>query len=174
VGEDIVPAEPDGIIDVATFDQAQARLKQNAWTPGNPHRTKMESLLRGIIYCSCCGSGMYSTYSASKQRRYRYYVCYRAQQKLEGYCTTRAVSAPAVEDAVVQGIQRVGVNPEVLAETVRVARQRLSEALRGVQEELNATNLKAKNLKSQVARARNPEPGRVAELQEQVVREEAR
>ena len=65
VGEEIFAGEHDGIIDVATFDQAQARLKQNAWTPGNPNRTKMESLLRGIVYCSCCGSGMYSTYSSS-------------------------------------------------------------------------------------------------------------
>ena len=173
VGEEIFAGEHDGIIDVAMFDQAQARLKQNAWTPGNPHRTKMESLLRGIIYCSCCGSGMYSTYSASKQRRYRYYVCYRSQQKLEGYCTTRAVSAPSVEDAVVEGIQRVGVNPEVLAETVRVARQRLSEALCGVQDELSATNLKVKNLKSQLARARNPEPARVADLRELLATGEA-
>jgi site-specific DNA recombinase len=99
-------------------------------------------------------------------------VCYRSQQKLEGYCTTRAVSAPSVEDAVVEGIQRVGVNPEVLAETVRIARQRLLEALGGVQDELKATNLKVKNLKSQLAR--NPEPGRVAELQEQVISGEAR
>jgi len=174
IGEEIFAGEHDGIIDVVTFDQAQARLKQNAWTPGNPHRTKMESLLRGIIYCSCCGSGMYSTYSASKQRRYRYYVCYRSQQKLEGYCTTRAVSAPSVEDAVVQGIQRIGVNSEVLAETVCIARQRLSEALGSIQDELSATNLKVKNLKSQLVRARNPEPGRVAELHEQVATGEAR
>src|SRR5207245_2423231 len=69
---------------------------------------------------------------------------------------------------VVEGIQRVGIHPEVLAETVRVARQRLTEALGGVQEELNALNLKVKNLKSQLARSRNPEPGRMAELQEQI------
>jgi site-specific DNA recombinase len=174
VGEEIFAGEHEGIIDQQTFDQAQARLKQNAWTPGNPHRTKMESLLRGILYCSGCGSGMYSTYSASKQRRYRYYVCHRSQQKLEGYCTSRAISASAVEDAVVEGIQRVGVNPEVLAETVRVARQRISEALSGVQNELNATNLRVKNLKSQLARTRNSEPRRVAELHEQVASGEAR
>jgi site-specific DNA recombinase len=174
VGQEIFPGEHGGIIDVASFDQAQVRLKQNAWTPGNPHRMKMESLLRGIIYCSCCGSGMYSTYSASNQRRYRYYVCYRSQQKLEGYCTTRAVSAPSVENAVVEGIQRVGVNPDVLAETVRVARQRLSESLGGVQEELKAVNLKLKNLKSQVARGRNAGPGRMAELQEQIDSQETR
>src|SRR5262249_8410953 len=121
----------------------------------------------------CCGSGMYSTYSASKQRRYRYYVCYRSQQKLEGYCTSRAISAPSVENAVVEGIQRVGIHPEELAETVRVARQRLTEALGEGREELNATNLKVKNLKSQLARSRNPKQGRIAELQEKVTNDAA-
>jgi len=174
VSEEVFAGEHDGIIDVATFDQVQARLKQNAWTPGNPSRTKMESLLLGILYCSCCGSGMYSTYSASKQRRYRYYVCYRSQQKLEGYCTSRSVSAPLIEDAVVEGIQRVGVHPDVVAETVRVARQRLSEVLGGLQEELSATNATLKNLKSQLARSRNPESARLAEMREQIAAGELR
>ena len=80
-----------------------------------------------MIYCACCGSGMYSAYSVNKERRYRYYVCYRSQQKLEDYCTSRAVAAPSVEEAVVQSIRRVGVQPDVLAETARVARQQLAE-----------------------------------------------
>jgi site-specific DNA recombinase len=174
VGEEIFPGEHEAIIDPQMFDQVQAKRKQNAWTPGNPHRTKMESLLRGMIYCSCCGSGMYSTYSSSRQRRYRYYVCYRSQQKLEGYCTSRAVSAPSVEDAVIEGIQRVGVHPDVLAETVLVARHKLSEALASLQDELKVTNLNVKNLKSQLTRARNPEPARLAKLHEQVDTGEAR
>src|SRR5690606_38318667 len=112
-----------------TFDLAQERLKENTCKAGNPHRVKHDSLLRGMLYCSCCGSGMFSTYSANGQKRYRYYICYRAQQKLEGYCTSRSVSAPVVEAAVVESIRRVGVHPEVLAETARVARQRLADAL---------------------------------------------
>ena len=40
---------------------------------------------------------MYQTYSSSKERRYRYYVSSRAQQKTEDHCTTRSVSASAVE-----------------------------------------------------------------------------
>src|ERR1700730_2730759 len=104
---------------------------------------------------------MYSTYSASKQRQYRYYVCYRSQQKLEGYCTSRAVSAPSVEEAVVESIRRVGVDPDVLAETARTARQRLAEIVAGLREELNTTNGRVKNLKSQIARLRNAEVARL-------------
>ena len=119
VGDEIFPGEHEAIIDQPTFELAQVKLKDNTWKSGNPHRIKMDALLRGMIYCSCCGSGMYSTYSANKERRYRYYVCYRSQQKIEGYCTSRSVSAPLVEDAVVESIRRVGVHPDVLAETAR-------------------------------------------------------
>jgi site-specific DNA recombinase len=173
VGDEIFVGEHEAIVDQQTFDLAQARLKQTAVTPGTP-RTKTDALLRGLLYCSCCGSGMYATYSASKERRYRYYLCYRSQQKLEGYCTARSVSAPSVEDAVVESIRRVGVHPDVLAETARVARQRLAEALAGLREELGATNARAKNLKSQLARARNAGAERVAEINAHIADAEAR
>jgi site-specific DNA recombinase len=134
----------------------------------------MDALLRGIIHCSCCGSGMYSTYSANKERRYRYYVCYKSQQKIEGYCTSRSVSAPSVEDAVVESIRRVSVHPEVLAETAVLARQRLAEITTGLRQELNTTNGRVKNFKSQIARLRNPEPKRLAEIHEQLATGAAR
>ena len=173
VGDEIFPGEHEAVIDQQTFDMAQKRLKENAWTPGNAHRVKFDALLRGLIYCSCCGSGMYSTYSANKERRYRYYVCYRSQQKLEGYCTSRAVSAPSVEEAVVESIRRVGVHPDVLAETARLARQQLAEMITGLREELNTANGRVKNLKSQIARLRNPEAARLAEIREQLAAGEA-
>ena len=174
VGDEVFPGEHEAIIDQPTFELAQVKLKDNTWKSGNPHRIKMDALLRGMIYCSCCGSGMYSTYSANKERRYRYYVCYRSQQKIEGYCTSRSVSAPLVEDAVVESIRRVGVHPDVLAETAVAARQRLAEIVTGLREELNTTNGRVKNLKSQVARLRNPEAKRLAEIREQLATGEAR
>jgi len=117
---------------------------------------------------------MYSTYSANKERRYRYYVCYKSQQKLEGYCTSRSVSAPSVEEAVVESIRRVSVQPDVLAETALLARQRLAEITTGLREELNATNGRVKNLKSQIVRLRNPEAKRLAEINEQLTTGAAR
>jgi site-specific DNA recombinase len=174
VSEEVFPGEHEAIIDQRTFELAQTKLKENTWKSGNPHRVKMDALLRGMIYCGCCGSRMYSTYSANKERRYRYYVCYRSQQKLEGYCTSRAVSAPSVEEAVVESIRRVGVHPDVLTETARVARQRLAETLAGLREDLNTTNGRVKNLKSQIARIRNPDAARSAEIREQLAAGETR
>jgi len=174
VGDEVYPGEHEAIIDQRTFELARVKLQENTWKAGNPHRVKFDALLRGLIYCSCCGSGMYSTYSANKQRRYRYYVCYRSQQKVDGYCNSRSVSAPSVEEAVVESIRRVGVHPDVLAETAHTARQRLGEILSGLRDELNTVNGRVKNLKSQVARLRNPELARLAEIREQIAMGEAR
>jgi site-specific DNA recombinase len=117
---------------------------------------------------------MYQTYSTSKERRYRYYVCSRAQQQRDNYCVTRSVSAPAVEDAVVESIQRVSVHPSVLEQTCRVIRQRLTEEITRLREELNGVQVRVKNLKSQVARLRKPDASREAELKEQIGTGEAR
>jgi len=124
--------------------------------------------------CSCCGSGMYQTYASSKERRYRYYVCARAQQKAGDQCTTRSVSAPAVEDAVVESIRRVGVHPRVLEESERVIRQRLTEDITKLREELSGVQARVKNLKSQCVRLRSPDAQREAELKEQIAAGEER
>jgi site-specific DNA recombinase len=174
VGDELYPGEHEAIVDLPTFELVQARLKQNSTATGAPHRTRMESLLRGLIYCSCCGSAMYQTYAASKERRYRYYVCSRAQQKAGDQCTTRSVSAPAVEDAVVESIRRVGVHPRILSETERIIRERLAAEITKLREELAGVQVRVKNLKSQSARLRHRDDRREAELKRQVEAGEAR
>ena len=104
VDGELYPGEHEAIIDEQTFDLAQARLKQNSVNGDCRHRTKMESLLRGLIYCSGCGAAMYQTYSSSKERRYRYYVCSRAQT--DGQLLRYPVGfTAAIEDAVVEDIR---------------------------------------------------------------------
>jgi len=164
--------EHEAIIDQQTFNLVQAKLQQNSRARGDARRTKVEVLLRGMIYCSACGSAMYPTYSSSKERRYRYYVCLRAQ-RAKDYCATKAISAPAIEQAVVESIRSVGVHPRVLQETARTARQALAQHIARFREELNAAQVRIKNLKSQLARMRPADPAREARLKEQIVAGEA-
>ncbi|HYM11429.1 MAG TPA: recombinase family protein [Bryobacterales bacterium] len=172
-GDESYPGEHEAIIDQKTFELVQERLKQNG-SGRKTERVKVEALLRGLLYCSCCGSGMYQLCSPRKERLYRYYVCLRAQEHTDDRCATRAVSAPAVEEAVVESIRRVGVHPRVLEETARVVRQRLAERVTEVRQELNGAHHSVKNLKSQLARLREPEPARESELNGQFACGEAR
>jgi site-specific DNA recombinase len=120
VDGEMYPAEHEAIIGERTFELVQEKLKQNA-RAGDKVRRKTDALLRGLIYCSNCGSAMYPTYSVSRNRQYRYYVCVRAKQG----CETRPVAAPSVEEAVVESLRRFAVAPEVLQEAARAVWQRV-------------------------------------------------
>ena len=117
---------------------------------------------------------MSPSYSSSKNRRYRYYVCLRAMQRNADGCTTRAVSAPVVEEAVIESVRRFAAQPEVIEAIARAARQRLSEELGRHREELKALNVRVRNAKSQLVRAKNLDHGREAALRETVAAGEAR
>jgi site-specific DNA recombinase len=162
--DEVVAANHTAVVDARTFDLVQEKLKENTRNPGTEHRPKMESLLRGLLYCSCCGSAMSPSYSSSKQRRYRYYVCLRASQRNSEGCTTRAVSAPVIEEAVLQSVRRFVLAPKVVEEAARAARQRLTEELNRHREELKTVNVKVRNAKSQVARAKSMDAAREAQL----------
>jgi site-specific DNA recombinase len=170
----LYPGEHEAIIDKETFDLVQARLKQNSVNGDKRHRTRMETLLRGLIYCSGCGSPMYQTYSSSNERRYRYYVCSRSQQPGDNSCAARSVSAPAVEEAIIASVQRVSVHQRVLEEAAQVIRQRAIEETTRLREELTGLQSRVKNFKSQVARLPKSDPNRRGELAEQISTGEAR
>ena len=74
---------------------------------------------------------MMHTYTMRKAKRYRYYVCYNAQQQGWQNCETKSVPAQAIETAVLDSIRRIGADPR-LAEAVaaealdQVVRQRMA------------------------------------------------
>lgn len=172
--DEIVAATHPRIVDDNTFDLVQQKLKENTRNPGGEHRLKLEALLRGLLYCSCCGSAMSPSYASSKNRRYRYYVCLRTMQKKGDGCTTRAVSAPLVEEAVIESVRRFSMTPEVVEAIGRAARQRLTEELGRHREELKAVNVRVRNAKSQLVRAKKLDADREASLREIVSAGEAK
>lgn len=164
----LYPGEHDSIVDQETFELVQAKLKLNSRNRDSATRRKTEALLRGLLYCSMCGSAMFPTYSSSGERRYRYYVCLRAQQRKEAHCFTRAVSAPAIEGAVLETVRSIGVHPRVLEGTIRAARREMAHRIGLLGEELHAVQVRVKNFKSQLARMRQLDPARQASLSEQI------
>jgi site-specific DNA recombinase len=121
--------EHDRIIDQKTWDTVHETLQRNGSDKGATTRNKLGALLRGLLFCVPCGTPMLHTYTMRKSKRYRYYVCYNAQQQGWQNCETRSVSAQAIETAVLDSVRRIGTDPNlaevVAAEAVeQVARQR--------------------------------------------------
>ena len=113
----LYPGEHERTIDQNTWDRVHETLQRNGVDKGASIRNKLGALLRGLLFCVPCGTPMMHTYTMQKSKRYRYYVCYNAQQKGWKSCETKSVPAQAVESAVLDSVRRIGTDPK-LAEAV--------------------------------------------------------
>ncbi len=119
--------EHERIIDQNTWDRVHENLRRNSGDNGASLKNKFGALLKGLLFCVPCGTPMIHTYTMRNSKRYRYYVCYSAQQKGWKNCETKSVPAQAIESAVLDSIRRLGTDPK-LAEAV--AAEALAEVAR--------------------------------------------
>jgi site-specific DNA recombinase len=122
----LYPGEHEAIVERSTWEQVQDLLDRNGRTNGGGTKNKYGALLRGLLFCEPCGAPMVHTYSCKGTKRYRYYVCYQAQQRGWKNCKTKSVSAPAMESAVLGAVRKLGTDPQLAAEVVRQAEAQLA------------------------------------------------
>jgi site-specific DNA recombinase len=133
--QEVHPAEQDAIVDPSTWQQVQTLLQARR----HPQRARLpgSALLQRLLHCGACGCAMLSSHSSKGTRRYRYYVCRRAQKQGWQSCPAPSLPAGPIEELMVRQIQELvpAVAPEAfvalwqalpLAEQARVL-QRLVE-----------------------------------------------
>jgi site-specific DNA recombinase len=177
-GGQVYQGEHDRIIDDATWNKVQTALNRNGRRGGRNIGNKYSALLKGLVRCRSCNVGMIHTYVNKKDKLYRYYVCVKAHQRGWAQCETRSVSAPALENAVVEQIRSIGDNPTMLREVQRqLVEHRQTESVEIGREKTDAEKeLKkiAHDMKETVSVAGSAGPsadiatGRLAELQDRV------
>jgi site-specific DNA recombinase len=175
----LYPGEHEAIVDLPTWERVQTGLRQNKADNGASVKNKYGALLRGLLFCVPCGSPMMHSYTTRGTKRYRYYVCYNAQQKGWKSCETKSVSAEAIESAVLDSIRRLGTDQkladavaaeaigqtarrrqeleqelDVLHRSVRQNSQRVAREAAGPKTEAQSEHLAALQLELQVAERR--------------------
>jgi len=108
----IYEGEHDGIVDADVWQRARDTLRRNGQTGGKDVRNKYGALLKGLLHCVPCGTGMIHAYTQKKNKRYRYYVCLNAQQRGWSSCPTKSVNAQEIESAIVEHIRAIGSNDD--------------------------------------------------------------
>jgi site-specific DNA recombinase len=148
----IYAGEHEAIVDVATWERVQKMLGRNG--PGNRERVrnKYGALLRGMVHCTSCGVPMLHTYTMRKSKRYRYYVCYNAQQRGWNICETKSVAAHSIEEAVIESIRKLGTNPELARETVQQARAQVATRIEQLKREESTAKERLRRLNVEIAR----------------------
>lgn len=125
------------IIDRATFEKAQARLKERARY--NPKATKGEFLLQRLVFCGLCGKAMTVKTRTQKGRAWSYYTCNGRYQRDFGpavptCCTLPPYRTTALDQEVWSRISELLKDPEKYMDYLMNsakddgARQRLEQA----------------------------------------------
>jgi len=134
--DQVYKGEHPDIVDAEVWQQVQALLRRNGSNGGKETRNKYGALLRGVLYCAPCGTAMTHAYTArGGNRRYRYYVCSRAQKQGWHVCPTKSLPAEEIERFVVDRIRCIGMDPGLVAETLGQARAQNEQRLETLEKE---------------------------------------
>jgi site-specific DNA recombinase len=132
----VYDGEHTAIVDAKVWQAVQDRLRQNSRSGGREIRNKYGAVLKGLIRCATCNVGMIHSYTQKEHNKlYRYYVCVNAHQRGYNQCQTRSVSAPVIEQAVIDQIRGIASNPEVIAEVVQQLDERRLAAIEVLERE---------------------------------------
>ena len=171
----IYEGEHDGIVDADIWQRVQDTLRRNGHTGGKDIRNKYGALLKGILYCVPCGTGMIHTYTQKKSKRYRYYVCLNAQQRGWSSCPSKSLNAHDIESAVVDHIRGIGSNETIMAETTARIREKselilkeLRTEQRGNERELKKLHTRVRKLMSSATQKEVAITDQLADLQDQI------
>jgi len=113
-------------------------LRRNGRTGGVDARNKFGAMLKGILRCACCDCSMTPTHTTKNgAKRYRYYVCMKAQKRGWKNCKSKSVPAAEIEKFVVDKIRHIGQDSAFVEEVVEQAMIQSDRELRALLAELD-------------------------------------
>lgn len=102
--------EHEAIITPELFEKVQERIKYNRVNRKIRENAQCFGLLSQILRCKSCNCVMIHTYSTKgKNKKYRYYVCIKAQKLGYATCPTRSLNAQDIEDAVMKHLPQIEI-----------------------------------------------------------------
>ena len=118
--------EHEAIVEAAAWEKVQQILQRNGRDGGVEVRDGYGALLKRLLRCATCHGPMIRTQSTKDSRRYRQYVCVKAQQR-GANCQNRSIPEEVIKAAVIRQIRRLGSDSHIVARSLaKAAEQRLS------------------------------------------------
>jgi DNA invertase Pin-like site-specific DNA recombinase len=178
---EVYEGEHEAIIDIDIFNRVQARLRTNGRAGSAEARTNYAGLLRGILRCKGCNSGMTHTFTGAKKgRAYRYYRCIRAIKRGAEQCKTGTLPAPEMERIVIDEIRALPNDGQLLKQVCSSVGAAIKEELCAVTVERDILRTEAQRNAKELRRLStqgmdNPAyTARIAELNERLAVAEKR
>ncbi|AMV35276.1 DNA-invertase hin [Pirellula sp. SH-Sr6A] len=127
--DQVYDGQHEPLIDTALFQRVQAQLKEHGKGLGNRLTNRHNALLKGLLYCPNCGYSMVHCPTKKKSKIYRYYVCQTSIKRGRELCQTGSISAPAIENAVIEEIKCLvtdeGLRREIFEQSERLRQSKI-------------------------------------------------
>lgn len=126
------------IIAESVFRRVQERLAENGSCGPSLVRNRYGGLLKGVLYCGCCGRPMVHTRTSTAsggagRTEYRYYICPKRQSLSAKRCPGRSVQASEVEDFVLEKVRDAFATPEMVGAVLDISRARADAHMRDLE-----------------------------------------
>ena len=151
--DQVYEGEHEAIIDEDTFGLTQGLLKQNRSSGARYRSQKNPALLNGLLRCQHCGCAMTHHYSSKPNKRYRYYVCLKAQKQGWSTCPGPSLPAPELERFVVDQIRAIGQDTGVLRDCVQSALAKMQGEIESLKKERGKKERRIRQLSKQTGKA---------------------
>ncbi len=178
---DVYHGEHQAIITPEVFKRVGDLLRQNRISGGPMVRNKYGALLRGLLYCKCCGRAMVHTFAGKvgkKGQHYRYYTCTNAIKRGHDECLSGSLPAAEIERVVVDQVKCIGGDPALLNDVLRQARAALDDEIASLNDERDDLTQEATRQHAEVRRlalgTTSSTVARLGELHERLQRGEQR
>jgi len=148
----IYDGEHDAIVEAETWHRVQQILQRNGRCGGAAVRDGYGILMKELLRCGSCNGGMVCTYTTKDSRRYRNFLCVRAQQGGCLGCETKAVSESAIKEAVIRQICGIGSDPRLVARAAGNAEEQRRDSVADLILERDAAQRKLASLRFELCK----------------------
>jgi len=138
---ELYDGEHEAIVGEDVFRAVGELMAGNSAKSGRSPCNRHGALLKGLVRCSSCGCGMGHHFASAKtqngsgSKRYRYYVCGRAQKEGWSVCPGPSLPADELEWFVVSELRALGRDDRLVAEAVVAAQHELRARLKKLEQE---------------------------------------
>lgn len=136
--DEVHEGQHDAIVDTDTFERVARCLKRNGRTGSVKASTKFEGMLRGILRCARCNRAMLHTTTGRGPKRYRYYVCGKADKQGRDACQSPSIPAGQIEAFVVNELRAIAKDDELIRDIYDRTHEQSSQLLAGQKSELES------------------------------------
>ncbi len=165
--------EHEAIVSEEIFEQVQRKLAANRNVPIHAKPNKHGGILKGILRCKACDSGMSHSYSKKKnaKKSYRYYVCQNAISRGWANCPHPSLPAHEIEQFVINEIRTIGLNESMIDEIVAHSRESIEDEVREHKKRLKLLQKELVGYNAQLKPMLNmpyPDETRIASIREKI------